>query len=190
MVFSCIDSGKTKCAIWVEFTRQYTLAQTDPLVMGCKSKATLSCIDNLRRAPPKSHQATVEEASDSDADDMDYTPAHDDFDSGSEADDDGEEEQRWSEIQGQFYFLEDDFSNDSDLPDMDCVSDSDIDDMELDEEEEADIKNDAALLGFSSVLQCAQEIATAAERRKWGERKRPKQYTKNAAWTLQRHAQK
>ena len=49
-----------------------------------------------------------------------------------------------------------------------------LEDMELDDNEEADIINDAALLVFSSVLQHAQEIAKAAENKKWGEWKRPK----------------
>jgi hypothetical protein len=133
--------------------------------MGHKSKASMACLDNLRRAPPKSHHATVEDASDSDAEDADYTPACKDFDLGLEAGDLREEEQDWSGIQENFYFLKDDFSDDGDLPDMDYVSDSDLEDMELDDEEEADIKNDAALLAFSSVLRPAQEIATTAERK-------------------------
>jgi len=73
--------------------------------------------------------------------------------------------------------------DDDDLSAMDCASDSDLEDMELDDKE-AGIKNDAALLAFLSVLQHAQEIATTAEKKKWGEQKRPKCYAKKSAHTL------
>jgi len=51
---------------------------------------------------------------------------------------------------------------------MDCASDSDFEDMELDDQE-ADIKNYADLLAFLSVLQHAQRVATTAEKKKQGE---------------------
>ena len=67
---------------------------------------------------------------------------------------------------------------------------TDLEDMDMDDDEEAEIKNDAALLTISAVLQQAQQTAVAAEKKKWGQRKRPKHYAGNSNHTLRRHALK
>ena len=51
-------------------------------------------------------------------------------------------------------------------PDMDSVSDSDLEERELDDNEETEINDDIALLTFSLVLQRAQEIAVEVEKSK------------------------
>ena len=89
-------------------------------------------------------------------------------------------------IKGRFFVLEDDLSN----SDLDSVDGSDLEDMDMDDDEEVEIKNDAALLTFSAVLQQAQQTAVAAEKKKWGQRKRPKYYAGNSNCTLWRHALK
>jgi hypothetical protein len=97
-----------------------------------------------------------------------------------------------AEIRDQFFILEDDFDSDSDsdLTELESVSDSDLDERELDEDEEEEIRDNIALLTFSNFLQQAQQTAIKAERKKWGERKRPKRYTKNSARSLRHHAEK
>ena len=82
---------------------------------------------------------------------------------------------------GRFFACEDDLDSDSDL---DSVTGSDLEGMDLDDDEEVEIKNDAALFTFSAVLQEAQQTAVAAEKRKWGQRKRPKCYAGNSNCTL------
>ena len=150
--------------------------------MGRKSKASQARLNNLRNCAPKPYHPTVEDVSDTE--DMDYMP-RDDLDLVSEADVE-EGERDCNEFQEKIYVPADA----SDGDDMSATDYSDLEDMELDDDEEADIINDAALLAFSSVLQRAQDIATAAENKKWGERKRPKRYAKNSTRTLRRHAQK
>lgn len=153
--------------------------------MGRRSKASQARLDNLCKASLKSYKATVEDASDSDGDDTGYNPHietdHDDLD----FDNTIETSQGLENIQGRFIFLEDDF-DDSDS-DLDSVSDSDSEEMELDDDEEVELRDEAALLAFTEVLQKAQIVAADAENKKWGERKRPKRYTRNAARSLRRH---
>ena len=68
------------------------------------------------------------------------------------------------------------------------VSDSDLEERELDDDEEMEINDDIALLTFSLVLRRAQEIAVEAEKSK--ESNRPKRYQKNSKRTKERWAQK
>lgn len=151
-----------------------------------KSKASLARLANLAKAPQKLFKATVEDAAESDSEDTDFIPFRNDS---LVSDDEGE--QGLSRIRGQFYFLADDFSDDDDdMSDLESVSDSDLEDMELDDEEEEEVQDDAALLNFVAVLKRAQEIAAEAERQKRGESKRPRQYTGNSKRTLRRHAEK
>jgi hypothetical protein len=56
-------------------------------------------------------------------------------------------------IRGRFFVLEDDLDFDSDL---DSVNGSDLEGMDLNDDEEIKIKNYLALLTFSAVLQQAQ----------------------------------
>ena len=82
--------------------------------------------------------------------------------------------------------MEDYSDSDSDL---DSVSDSDLEERDL-EDEENEINDDVTLLTFANVLWSAQEIAVEEENKKWGERKRPKRYTNTSVHTKQRHVQK
>ena len=77
-------------------------------------------------------------------------------------------DQQTDTFEGKFYFVEDLFYEDEDLPKVDCVSDSDLE-MTWDEEDEEEIRDDAALLNFAK----AQELAIKAKREKRGEKKRP-----------------
>jgi hypothetical protein len=158
------------------------------LVMGRKSKASLARLANLPKAPQKSFKASVEDVAEfnSDSEDTDFIP----FRNHTSSEDD-EGEQRLGRIRGQFYFLADDFSDDDDdMTDLESVSDSDPEDRELEDEEEDEVRDDAALLNFAAVLKRAQEIAAEAERQNQGERKRPHQYTGNSKRTVRRHAEK
>ena len=80
-----------------------------------------------------------------------------------------------------FLFVED--YSDSDL-DLDSVSDLDLEERDF-EYEENEIIDDVTLLTFTNVLQRAQKIAVEEENKKWGERKRPKRYTKTSVCTKQ-----
>lgn len=125
----------------------------------------------------------MEDASDSDKEDQDHCPSSWKTE-GARWPSDGEEwEAGLPDIQAKFIFLEDDVSDDSDMDSVDGDSE-----LELDDDEAAEIRDDAALLAFSDVLQKAQEIAVTAERKKWGEKKRPHHYTKNSARTLRRQS--
>jgi hypothetical protein len=154
--------------------------------MGKRSKASLAHLHNLSKAPSRSYKATVEDALDSDANDADYI-ANNDTGSVNDACSDTEGDNGLNGIKGRFFALEDDLNSDSDL---DSVDGSDLEDMDLDDDEEVEIKNDAALLTFSAVLQQAQQTAVAAEKKKWGQRKRPKHYAGNSNRTLRRRALK
>lgn len=57
-------------------------------------------------------------------------------------------------------------------------------DAEMDEDEEAEIKNDAALLRFLNMMQEAWDIAATAKKRQQQERKCPRHYTGNSDHTL------
>jgi hypothetical protein len=52
------------------------------------------------------------------------------------------------------------------MSDLESVSDSGPEDIELDEEEEEEVQDDAALLNSVAVLKGAQEIAADSERQK------------------------
>ena len=141
--------------------------QISPGTMGRKSKALLARLNNISKASLKSYKATIEDAPDSDADDVNYIsgPVNDDTDSDVDVDDacSDTDDEELNGIRGRFFALKDCVDLDSDL---DSVSgDSDLEDRDLDEDEEAEIKNDAALLTFSAVLQQAQDTAAAAERK-------------------------
>ena len=82
--------------------------------------------------------------------------------------------------------MEDYSDSDSDL---DSVSDSDLEERYL-EDEENEIIDDVTLLTFTNVLWRAQEITVKGKNKKWGERKRPKRYTKTSVHTKQWHVQK
>jgi hypothetical protein len=150
--------------------------------MGRKSKAQLARLENLKKRAPNDYRVTVEDATDSEDefDDPDYNQtASGTLHESSNLEREGSEGD-FEEIRGQFILVEDDLSDDeSDL-------DSEDGDWELDDEEEAEIKDEAALLSFSEVLRTGQELATAAEKLKWGQKKRPRQYTKNSARTFRR----
>ena len=153
------------------------------LTMGRKSKASLAHLRNLGKNAQRSYQATVEDASNLDKEDQDHCPSSQKTE-GARWPSNGEEwEAGLPDIQAKFIFLEDDVSDDSDMDSVDGDSE-----LELDDDEAAEIRDDAALLAFSDVLQKAQEIAVTAERKKWGEKKRPHHYTKNSAHTLRRQS--
>jgi hypothetical protein len=162
--------------------------------MGRKSKASLARLSNICKAPQNPWRATVEDAPDSDAEDLDFGPGIElgsiDFGMGMESDEAANETDGNNKFEGTpgiFFALEDDFDSDSDL---DSVSDSDFEEMSLNDDDEAEIRDDAALLTFSAVLQSAQEVAAAVEQKKNDKRKRLKQYTGNSSRTLRQHAMK
>jgi hypothetical protein len=62
--------------------------------------------------------------------------------------------------------------------------------MDLDDDEEAEIRDEAVLLHFAATLQKAQEVAAAAEREAWETKKCPKRYDGSSSRTLRRHAAK
>ena len=84
--------------------------------MGKHSKATKAHLNNLTKGSSNSHMPTVEEVPDSDGDDAEYLPKS----SGNTV----------REEQGTFFFVED-FSDLGSEPDMDSVSDSDLEEREL-----------------------------------------------------------
>ena len=49
---------------------------------------------------------------------------------------------------------------------MDSVDGSDLEDTDMDDDEEVKIKNDAALLTFSAVLQQTQQTPVASKKKK------------------------
>ena len=120
-----------------------------PIAMGRRSKALLTCLHNLSKALLRSYKATVKNALDSDADDVDYI-MNDDTGSISNTCSDTEGDGGLNGIRGRFFALEDD---------LDSVSGSDLEGMDLDDDKEVEIKNDIALLTCSAV---------AAEKKKWG----------------------
>ena len=83
---------------------------------------------------------------------------------------------------GIFFFVED-FSDLGSEPDMDSMSDSDLEERELDDDKEMEINHNIALLTFSMVLQRVQEIAVEVEKSK--ESNRPKRYQKT--WNIPRN---
>ena len=109
------------------------------------SKATKARLANLSKASSGSHRPAVEEILDSDDDDGEYLP-----------------ETRWNNTvdgPGRFFFMEDYSDSDSDL---DSVSDSDLEERDL-EDEENEIIDDVTLLTFTNVLQRAKEITVEEE---------------------------
>ena len=82
---------------------------------------------------------------------------------------------------GRFFFVEDYSDSDSDL---DSVSDSDLEERDL-EDEENEIIDDVTLLTFTNVLWRAKEITMGQENKKWSERKRLKRCTKTLICTKQ-----
>ena len=130
------------------------------------SKATKAWLANLSKASSNPHRPMVEEIPDTD-DDGEYLP-----------------KMRWNDTvdgPGRFFYVED--YSDSDL-DLDSVSDLDLEERDL-EDEENEIIDDVTLLTFTNVLQRAQEITVEEENKKQGERKRPKRYTKTSVCTKQ-----
>ena len=85
--------------------------------MGKHSKATKARLNNLTKGSSNSRRPTVEEVSDSDGDDAEYLPKS----SGNTV----------REERGTFFFAED-FWDLASEPDMDSVSDSDLEERELD----------------------------------------------------------
>lgn len=153
--------------------------------MGQKSKAARAHLANLPNCFPKSFKATVEDVFDSE-DDTDYIPMPDldevsDSESESEdAEDNQNGEKETGPCRDQVFVL--------DVMDYDSDEDSDMENDEMDDE--AEIRDDAALLTFSNVLLEAQQIAVTEERRKWGETKRPRYYKGNSECTKHCHAAK
>jgi hypothetical protein len=153
--------------------------------MGQKSKAARARLANLLNRFSKSFKATVEDVFDSE-DDMDYFPMPDlDEVSDSESEsEDGEDNQNGEKETGpcrDWVFV-------LDVMDYDSDEDSDMKNDEMDDE--AEIRDDAALLTFSNVLLEAQQIAVTEEIRKRGETKRPRYYKGNLERTKRRHAAK
>ncbi|KIM78559.1 hypothetical protein PILCRDRAFT_90531 [Piloderma croceum F 1598] len=166
---------------WLEMQEKIAkIIPTVPIAIGKRSKASLAHLHNLSKAPLRSYKAAVEDALDSDADDADYI-VNDDTGSINDTCSDTEGDDGLNGIRGGFFALEDD---------LDSVNGSNLEGMDLDDDEEVKIKNDAALLTFSTVPQQAQQTAVAAEKKKWGQRKRPKCYAGNSNRTLQRCALK
>jgi hypothetical protein len=64
-----------------------------------------------------------------------------------------------------------------------CESSDSDSDFDEDEGEEAEIRDEAVQLHFTSTLQKAQEVAVAAERKAWEMKKHPKQYDGRSART-------
>ena len=85
--------------------------------MGKHSKATKARLNNLTKGSSNSRRPTVEEVPDSDGDDTEYLPKS----SGNTV----------REERGTFFFAED-FSDLGSEPDMDSVSDSDLEEREPD----------------------------------------------------------
>ena len=91
--------------------------------MGRRSKASLSHLHNLSKAPSRPYKATVEDAPDSDANDADYI-MNDDTGSINDACSDKEGDDGLNGIKGRFFILEDDLSD----SDLDFVDGSDLED--------------------------------------------------------------
>jgi hypothetical protein len=165
---------------WANGMRKKTLhvleiSPNQPFTMGRKSKASLAHLANLSKAPVKRYKATVEDVPDSDMH-LDFMPGGD-----AAEEDDVIEDQGFDDIGERLDLLEDDFSDDGDVDsDMESVCDSEFEDLQWDEDDEAEIKDEATLLTFVDVLRQAQATAEKAEQKKWGERKRPRCYSKNS----------
>ena len=143
--------------------------------MGRKSKASLACLGNLKKASLGLYQTTVKDVPESDTDDLVFIPSDTRQGVAKLGTDDGTD---LEDMGTKLYFIEDDFSDDSDS-ESDC--DSEFKSLEWDENEEAEIRDEAALLTFVVVLWKAQETADEAEWKKWGERKQPRHYSRNSA---------
>ena len=110
----------------------------------------------------------VKDTSNSDTENM---PAHNDQDLVSKAD--AEERE-----QGFLIFFADGLDDD-DLSAMDCAIELDLEDMELDDDEEADIKNDALYLHSCQFYNVLRRFQQQLRRKKQGEQKRQKCCAKN-----------
>ena len=129
--------------------------------MGKRSKRTNHCLENLHATLPKVQKTTIEVLDPGDLPILEV----------------GEE------------------GNDEEFT-LDFILEADEDGVcseaeESDEEFEAQIKNEAALLTFALILQNAQRVAVAAERRKEHQKQKcPKHYTGNSIQSKQRWAEK
>jgi hypothetical protein len=137
--------------------------------MGKQSKATQARLKNLSSARYRAH---VEDLIDSEDSDSDYIPVAD-ANSVRESMDGARE-------LFNVFALDDDLSD----SDMDCDSGTDPDDEE-------ELRSEADLLTFATVMKEAQEVAEEAERQSAVVRpKRKHRYTGNSARTKRHHAQK
>ena len=129
--------------------------------MARKSKATLTRLQNLTNA---SGNSTANDTSELDDSDSEYIPL-----TTPNLEKTGVPQLRdfFEALDKDGYACESDFESDSES-------------SELGGSEEEEIRDDAALLTFIAVMQKAQEVATAAERERNRDRKRPKHYSGNS----------
>ena len=145
--------------------------------MGQKSKATWACLANLANKSARPYQATVEDASDSEHD-LNWVPIPE-LDEASDSKDKSDDSDGFNWVQEQVANKQQDQVFVVDV--MDCGSDEDSDtEMDEDDNDEAEIRNDAELLTFSNTLQRAQEVAAAAERKRRVETQCLKHYKGNS----------
>lgn len=146
--------------------------------MARKSHAAQARLANLQ----KSCKVTVEDSTDSDEEDSEYLPKP----CARRPLSDSTFVKVEPELRDFFLVLDDEgLACESSDSDLDSDSDSGFD-----SDEDAEIRDDASLLNFSETLKRAQELAVAAERKKWEEKKRPRHYTGSSERTLHHFAAK
>lgn len=155
--------------------------------MGKRSKAAQARLANLSGASQKIPKATVEDVSDSE--DLDYFPGSDnmaELETVSDSDDGEINHRMGPDGQTRIYFA---FEEDE-LSRYGSEDGSDVEGSDLDEEGEADVRDDAGLLTFTNVMQNAQETAAEAERQKREGNKWPRNYARNSSRSHRRFAEK
>ena len=143
--------------------------------MGCQSRVQQACIQNLPKKHPK---VMIEDVIDSDDDEFIPIPDLDDV-SDSESEDGFDCEDSDSE---------DECTHSQKPIVLDIMDEDDWMDLEdeLNEEEAAEVKNDAELLAFINLLQEGQAAAVAAERAQEAKSNRPKHYHRKSTRTQER----
>ena len=144
--------------------------------MGRRSRAQHARIQNLSKKHPK---VMIEDVTDSDDDDFVPIPDLDDV-SDSESEDgfdceDSDSEDECTHSQKPMFVL--DVMDEDDRMDLED---------ELNEEEAAEVKNDAELLVFTNLLQEGQAAAVAAERAREAKSNQPKYYHRKSTRTQER----
>ena len=143
--------------------------------MGRQSRAQQACIQNLPKKHPK---VMIEDVIDSDDDEFIPIPDLDDV-SDSESEDGFDCEDSDSE---------DECTHSQKPIVLDVMDEDDWMDLEdeLNEEEAAEVKNDAELLAFINLLQEGQAAAVAAERAQEAKSNWPKHYHRKSTCTQER----